>query len=66
MQLIWCICVVKPGDPQLEVKFPELSFPKDFSEFLDLTSSVVSSAKQAIMPPPAKEAAETEPVEKNN
>ncbi|KAJ0181440.1 hypothetical protein K1T71_003525 [Dendrolimus kikuchii] len=23
---------VKPGDPQLEVKFPELSLPKDFSE----------------------------------
>ncbi|CAH3859612.1 unnamed protein product [Pieris brassicae] len=23
---------VKPGDPQLEVKLPELSFPKDFSE----------------------------------
>ncbi|RVE52066.1 hypothetical protein evm_003344 [Chilo suppressalis] len=28
---------VKPGDPQLEIKFPELSFPKDFSEFVDLT-----------------------------
>ncbi|CAH0722961.1 unnamed protein product, partial [Brenthis ino] len=28
---------VKPGDPQLEVKFPELSLPKDFSEFIDLT-----------------------------
>ncbi|CAH2267812.1 jg5749 [Pararge aegeria aegeria] len=28
---------VKPGDPQLEVKFPELSFPKDFSEFVDMT-----------------------------
>ncbi|KAJ8733717.1 hypothetical protein PYW07_014268 [Mythimna separata] len=50
---------VKPGDPQLEVKFPELSFPKDFSEFLDMTVSLASSVRQAIMPPPAKE--ETKP-----
>ncbi|CAK1548739.1 unnamed protein product [Leptosia nina] len=28
---------VKPGDPQLEVKLPELSFPKDLSEFVDMT-----------------------------
>ncbi|KAL0849787.1 hypothetical protein ABMA28_011734 [Loxostege sticticalis] len=47
---------VKPGDPQLEVKFPELSFPKDFSEFVDLTVSMASSIKQAVMPPPSKEA----------
>ncbi|XP_026484516.1 uncharacterized protein LOC113392348 [Vanessa tameamea] len=46
---------VKPGDPQLEVKFPELSFPKDFSEFLDMTVSLASSVKQAVMPPPSKE-----------
>ncbi|CAH0600195.1 unnamed protein product [Chrysodeixis includens] len=46
---------VKPGDPQLEVKFPELSFPKDFSEFVDMTVSLASSVKQAVMPPPSKE-----------
>lgn len=46
---------VKPGDPQLEVKFPELSFPKDFSEFVDLTTSVALSVKQAVMPPPLKD-----------
>lgn len=48
---------MKPGDPQLEVKFPELSLPKDFSEFVDLTVSLASSIKQAVMPPPAKEEA---------
>ncbi|XP_045453760.1 uncharacterized protein LOC123663063 [Melitaea cinxia] len=53
---------VKPGDPQLEVKFPELSFPKDFSEFLDLTVSLASSVKQAVMPPPSKES-DTKPSE---
>lgn len=53
---------VKPGDPQLEVKFPELSFPKDFSEFMDMTVSLASSVKQAVMPPPAKE--EAKPDEK--
>ncbi|CAG9576201.1 unnamed protein product [Danaus chrysippus] len=42
---------VKPGDPQLEVKFPELSLPKDFSEFVDLSVSLASSIKQAVMPP---------------
>lgn len=46
---------VKPGDPQLEVKFPELSFPKDFSEFIDMTFSLASSIKQAVMPPPIAE-----------
>ncbi|GBP66286.1 MICOS complex subunit MIC27 [Eumeta japonica] len=55
---------VKPGDPQLEVKFPELSFPKDFSEFVDLSLSLASSVKQAIMPPPSKEANESKPVDK--
>lgn len=55
--------LVKPGDPQLEVKFPELSFPKDFSEFMDLTVSVASSIKQALMPPPTKEA-ESKPEKK--
>lgn len=49
---------VKPGDPQLEVKFPELSFPKDFSEFVDLTVSLASTVKQAVMPPPTKEPAD--------
>ncbi|PZC77657.1 uncharacterized protein LOC110376571 isoform X1 [Helicoverpa armigera] len=53
---------VKPGDPQLEVNFPELSFPKDFSEFVDMSVSLASSVKQAIMPPPAKE--ESKPEEK--
>ncbi|XP_021209059.1 uncharacterized protein LOC101737762 isoform X2 [Bombyx mori] len=43
---------VKPGDPQLEVKFPELSLPKDFSEFVEMTVSLASSFKQAVMPPP--------------
>lgn len=43
---------VKPGDPQMEVKFPELSFPKDFSQFFELTSSMVSSLTKAVMPPP--------------
>ncbi|KAF9409286.1 hypothetical protein HW555_011321 [Spodoptera exigua] len=53
---------VKPGDPQLEVNFPELSFPKDFSEFVDMTVSLASSVKQAVMPPPSKE--ELKPDEK--
>lgn len=57
---------VKPGDPQLEVKFPELSFPKDFSEFVDLTASVASSVKQAVMPPPAKESVDSKPSEKKD
>lgn len=52
---LFFIYVVKPGDPQLEVKFPELSLPKDFSEFVDLTVSVASSVKQAVMPPPSKD-----------
>ncbi|XP_026323986.1 uncharacterized protein LOC113233179 [Hyposmocoma kahamanoa] len=55
---------VKPGDPQLEVKFPELSFPKDFSGFVDLTVSMASSIKQALMPPPTKEEAESKPEKK--
>ncbi|XP_063372641.1 MICOS complex subunit MIC27 [Cydia amplana] len=57
---------VKPGDPQLEVHFPELSFPKNFSEFVDLSASVASSVKQAVMPPPTKEAADPKATEKNN
>lgn len=50
---------MKPGDPQLEVKFPELSFPKDFSQFVDLTVSLASTVKQAIMPPPSKDAVDS-------
>ncbi|XP_049887878.1 uncharacterized protein LOC126382149 [Pectinophora gossypiella] len=50
---------VKPGDPQLELKFPELSVPKNFSEFVDLSVSVASSVKQMVMPPPGKEAQES-------
>lgn len=53
---------VKPGDPQLEVKFPELSLPKDFSELVDMAISLASSIKQAVMPPPTKD--ETKPAEK--
>ncbi|CAG9110961.1 unnamed protein product [Plutella xylostella] len=53
---------VKPGDPQLEVKFPELSLPKDFSEFFSMVINLASSAKQAIMPPPVKE--DSKPSEK--
>ncbi|XP_045504570.1 MICOS complex subunit MIC27 [Colias croceus] len=49
---------VKPGDPQLEVKFPELSIPKDMSELVDMTVSLASTVKQAVMPPPAKESDE--------
>lgn len=56
---------VKPGDPQLEVKFPELSFPKDFSEFVDLTVSMAASVKQAVMPPPSKEP-DSKPEEKKD
>ncbi|CAG9782701.1 unnamed protein product [Diatraea saccharalis] len=56
---------VKPGDPQLEIKFPELSFPKDFSEFVDLTVSMASSVKQAVMPPPAKESLDSKQSEKD-
>lgn len=55
---------VKPGDPQLEVKFPELTVPKNFSEFVDLTVSLASSVKQAVMPPPAKESADSKPSDK--
>ncbi|XP_072935578.1 uncharacterized protein [Epargyreus clarus] len=57
---------VKPGDPQLEVKFPELSFPKDFSEFVDLTVSMASSVKQAVMPPPSKDAVDSKPSDKKD
>ncbi|XP_023954735.2 MICOS complex subunit MIC27 [Bicyclus anynana] len=54
---------VKPGDPQLEVKFPDLSFPKDLSEFVDMTVSVATSVKQAVMPPPSKDAGDNKPSE---
>ncbi|XP_045760748.1 uncharacterized protein LOC123864395 isoform X1 [Maniola jurtina] len=54
---------VKPGDPQLELKFPELSFPKDLSEFVDMTVSVATSVKQAVMPPPSKNEVENKPSE---
>ncbi|KAM3960153.1 uncharacterized protein ACR2FA_005782 isoform 1-T1 [Aphomia sociella] len=57
---------VKPGDPQLEVKFPELSVPKNFSEFVDLSVSLASSVKQAVMPPPAKESVDTKPSDKKD
>ncbi|XP_041973736.1 MICOS complex subunit MIC27-like isoform X2 [Aricia agestis] len=57
---------VKPGDPQLEVKFPELSIPKDFSEFVDMTVSLASTVKQAVMPPPSKDAVSSKPEEKKN
>ncbi|XP_030030936.2 uncharacterized protein LOC115447836 [Manduca sexta] len=63
---------VKPGDPQLEVKFPELSLPKSFSEFVDMTFSLASSVKQAVMPPPskdevpAKESADSKPLDKQD
>ncbi|KPJ17822.1 hypothetical protein RR48_06628 [Papilio machaon] len=54
---------VKPGDPQLEVKFPDLSLPKNFSEFVDLTVSLAVSAKQAVMPPPLKDVVDDKPSE---
>ncbi|CAK1600279.1 unnamed protein product [Parnassius mnemosyne] len=54
---------VKPGDPQLEVKFPELSLPKNVSELVDLTVSIAESAKQAIMPPPSKDTVDHKPLE---
>ncbi|XP_059049189.1 MICOS complex subunit MIC27 [Achroia grisella] len=57
---------VKPGDPQLEVKFPELSVPKNFSELADLTVSLASSVKQAVMPPPAKESTDSKPSDKKD
>ncbi|KAI5635841.1 apolipoprotein O domain-containing protein [Phthorimaea operculella] len=46
---------VKPGDPQLELKFPDLHIPQNFSEFADLTKSLASSVKTMLTPPPAKE-----------
>ncbi|KAJ2944001.1 hypothetical protein O0L34_g8326 [Tuta absoluta] len=46
---------VKPGDPQLELKFPDLHIPQNFTEFADLTKSVASSVKTMVMPPPSKE-----------
>lgn len=54
---------MKPGDPQLEIKLPELSFPKDLSEFVDMTVSVATTVKQAVMPPPSKDVGESKPSE---
>lgn len=49
---------VKPGDPQPDIKFPEISVPKNFDEFLGMVTSVGKSAKDAIMPPLTSEKTE--------
>ncbi|XP_077293486.1 MICOS complex subunit 26/27 [Arctopsyche grandis] len=44
---------VKPGDPQPEINFPEISIPKNFDDLISLVGNVGKSAKNVIMPPTA-------------
>ncbi|KOB70420.1 hypothetical protein OBRU01_15176, partial [Operophtera brumata] len=55
---------VKPGDPQLELKLPELTFPKDFSELTDMTMSLACTVYRAVMPPPSKDSTDSKPKDK--